>query len=402
MQRRRMELIAHVPIVSVAAALLLAMPAAAQYKTPDSICSAALAGGWQYRQPEWERTLGYEGVVREAQQRGYTLAYCVAVLRRQPLPPLGEVAPPQAVAAPAPAPAPAPVADPLVVSVQTLLTALGYDAGPPDGFAGAKTGAAISAFQQSINEKPSGRSSEALRVQLQSALAARGPGSAPRPPGTNGGAGNPETKPWSSGTGFFIGTDIIITNHHVVEGCTEIRARKHGAEVGGTRVLATSHADDLAVLRSATLNENYLKLRVGVPVRPAEAVLVFGYPLRDALSSSGNTTLGNVTALSGLRDDSRYIQISAAVQLGNSGGPVLDEAGRLIGVIESKLDALKIVRATGDIPQNVNFAIRSSTLANFLETNGIAYEVPTSSVTLPNTQLAMQAEAASVQLECRK
>ena len=121
-----------------------------------------------------------------------------------------------------------------------------------------------------------------------------------------------------------------------------------------------------------------------------------------ALSSLGNTTLGNVTALAGLRDDSRYIQISASIQPGNSGGPVLDEAGRLVGVIEGKLDALKTVKANGDIPQNVNFAIRASTLANFLEINRITYEPAANTAALPNTQVAEQAEAASVQLECRK
>jgi hypothetical protein len=73
-----------------------------------------------------------------------------------------------------------------------------------------------------------------------------------------------------------------------------------------------------------------------------------------------------------------------------------------VGVIEGKLDALKAARATGDSPQNVNFAIRTSTLVNFLEANRIAYGVANSSATQPNTQLAEQAEAASVQLECRK
>ena len=188
----------------------------------------------------------------------------------------------------------------------------------------------------------------------------------------------------------------------MIEGCTEIRTRKHGAEVGSMRVVATNRADDLAALRSSKPTEHYLKLRVGIPVKSAEAVLVFGYPLSNSLASSGNTTLGNVTALAGLGDDSRYIQISAAVQPGSSGGPVLDNVGRLIGVVESKLDAVKVARNTGDIPQNVNFAIRASTLAHFLETNRIVYEVASSSATLPNTQLAEQAEAASVQLECRK
>ena len=90
------------------------------------------------------------------------------------------------------------------------------------------------------------------------------------------------------------------------------------------------------------------------------------------------------------------------MQLGTSGGSVLDEAGRLVGVIEGKLDALKVARVTRDIPQNVNFATRASTLADFLKANRIAYEVATSSAALPNTQLAVQAEMASVQLECRK
>ena len=102
-----------------------------------------------------------------------------------------------------------------------------------------------------------------------------------------------------------------------------------------------------------------------------------------ALASSGNTTLGNITALAGLRDDSRFIQISASVQPGNSGGPVLDEAGRLIGVIEGKLDALKVARVTGDIPQNVNFAILASTLAHFLEASRIPYEFAVTATRLP-------------------
>jgi trypsin-like peptidase len=122
----------------------------------------------------------------------------------------------------------------------------------------------------------------------------------------------------------------------------------------------------------------------------------------EVAQSGWSATLGNVTALAGLWDDSRYIQISASIQPGNSGGPVLDESGRLVGVIEGKLDALKMVRATGDIPQNVNFAIRASTVANFLEINRITYEPATNTAALPNTQVAEQAEAASVQLECRK
>ena len=104
---------------------------------------------------------------------------------------------------------------------------------------------------------------------------------------------------------------------------------------------------------------------------------MFGYPLAGALSSSGNTTLGNVTALTGMNDDSRYLQISAAVQPGNSGGAAIDESGRVMGVVVAKLNALAVARITGDIPQNVNFAIKVATLASFLEAHNVAYEADT-------------------------
>ena len=117
----------------------------------------------------------------------------------------------------------------------------------------------------------------------------------------------------------------------------------------------------------------------------------------------GNTTVGNVTALAGLGDDSGYIQISAAVQPGNSGGPAIDEAGRLMGVVVAKLNALAIARLTGDIPQNVNFAIKVATLVSFLEAHGIGYtpaDVAARELTV--TQRAERAEASSIQIACWK
>jgi S1-C subfamily serine protease len=361
-----------------------------------TVCKSALVfdptnGTWR---PKW--TGG--AFVQEALSRGFTLEYCSSLVGR--VEPVLPPPPPQ----PLPAPSPAPVlTDPLTASIQTLLSTLGFDAGSTDGVIGPKTSAAIAAFQQSIGERPDGRPVEALKAKLQRALAERGPNSAPQSSvQPSAGAKQQPTKPVSSGTGFFINGDIIITNNHVIDGCVEIRARKGGADIASVRVIASNRGDDLAALRSERPSDQHLKLRIVTPIRAAESILVFGYPLTGALSSLGNTTLGNVTALAGLWDDSRYIQISASIQPGNSGGPVLDESGRLVGVIEGKLDALKMVRATGDIPQNVNFAIRASTVANFLEINRITYEPAANTAALPNTQVAEQAEAASVQLECRK
>lgn len=306
-----------------------------------------------------------------------------------------------------PAPAPPPpsasqAGNQLIVTIQSLLARLGYDPGPVNGVAGLKTNMAISAFQKSIGERGDGLPSEALRGQLEKAVAARAP--VPPPPSSIVASPRSEApKVAGSGTGFFIGPETLVTNFHVVNGCVTLRLRKIGGDLGPARVVATSRADDLAALRVERPARSFLKLRVGAPIRPAEPVLVFGYPLAEALSSAGNTTLGNVTALSGLRDDSRFIQISAAVQPGNSGGPAVDEAGRLMGVVVSKLNAVAIARLTGDIPQNVNFAIKVGTLVNFLEANNIAYEPAEQSAReLPATERAQRAEASSALVECWK
>ena len=282
----------------------------------------------------------------------------------------------------------------LVMAIQGLLARLGYDPGPINGEVGLRTNIAIAAFQKSFGERGDGMPSEGVRVKLEKVVAERAAASAPKPK---------EKAVAATGTGFYISSDTIVTNFHVVDGCAEMRLHKSGADLGAAQVLATSRADDLAALRAEASAKSFLRLRIGAPIKAAEPVLVFGYPLAEALSSAGNTTVGNVTALAGLRDDSRYIQISAAVQPGNSGGPALDEAGRLMGVVVAKLNALAIARLTGDIPQNVNFAIKVATLASFLEAHGLSYtpaDVAARELTI--TQRAERAEASSVQVACWK
>lgn len=361
------------------------------------VCQAAITGSRS--PPRWDEQPTYADVVKEAQRRGYTAAFCANIVDSRAAASAPPPRAPTPAAQTAPAVATAPQSDPLVASIQALLGALGYAIGGADGVLGPRTQAAIAAVQESMGERPDGRPSEALRQRLQAAVAARGNRAPPPSPSPAGAA---RSAPAATGSGFFIGANVVVTNHHMANGCSEIRLRKHGAEIGTARLVASNRSDDLAVLKSDVTSEHHLKLRVGVPVKPAELVLVFGYPLSSVLSSLGNTTLGNVTALTGLQDDSRYIQISASVQPGNSGGPVLDEQGRLMGVIQSKLDAIRVARATGDIPQNVNFAIRSTTLANFLETNQVAYEVASDTKPLSATELAQVAEAASLQIECRR
>ena len=85
-------------------------------------------------------------------------------------------------------------------------------------------------------------------------------------------------------------------------------------------------------------------------------------------------TTGIVSSLSGILNDTRFLQISAAVQPGNSGGPLFDFGGGVVGVVAAKLDAVRVARATGTIPENINFAIKTGALRDFLDNSAVQYQ----------------------------
>jgi serine protease Do len=148
-----------------------------------------------------------------------------------------------------------------------------------------------------------------------------------------------QAKGESSGTGFLISsTGHIITNYHVIESCSTIRAIPVGGQPYSAYIVTKDKTNDLAILKTSLSPAVVPSLRK--QPRLGESVYVFGFPLTGLLSTSGNFTSGSITALSGLADDSRFLQISAPVQPGNSGGPLIDKFGSVVGVIVSKLNAL--------------------------------------------------------------
>jgi S1-C subfamily serine protease len=153
----------------------------------------------------------------------------------------------------------------------------------------------------------------------------------------------------------------------------------------------------------ALLSTQLTPARVAAPrtnIRLGENVAAFGYPHLDLLATSGNFTLGNVTALAGIGNDSRYFQVSAPVQAGNSGGPLVDQSGNLVGIVTAKLNALKLAQASGDLVQNVNFALKASVVASFLDNNGIKYIPGSASSVLKPEELADLAKSMSVFILC--
>jgi len=176
----------------------------------------------------------------------------------------------------------------------------------------------------------------------------------------------------STGTGFFVSSSgYLISNAHVVEECKRIIARRANGEMLPINVVAIDTRNDLALLKS-TVGNIYASFRKG-PAPLGETIIVYGFPLAGTLAVSGNLTTGSISGLAGLGNDPSKYQVSAPVQPGNSGGAVLDESGLIVGVVQSKLNALRAEKITGDLPQNVNFAIKASVVQNFLEAQGVRY-----------------------------
>jgi hypothetical protein len=204
-------------------------------------------------------------------------------------------------------------------------------------------------------------------------------------------------EPHASGSGFAIGDgSIVITSDHVVEGCSGLNI----PDVGPATLLKSDPRADLAILKPNRPLATSLPFRSGHPVKLGEEIIVIGYPLRGLLSSPPTVTTGIVSSLAGLRDDRTQMQISAPVQPGNSGGPVLDRSGNVVGLVESKLDAIKAAVLTGDIPQNVNFAVQSGIVTSLLDSYALNYDFRSFEKEKPVSEIVAAALPAIVVVEC--
>lgn len=207
-----------------------------------------------------------------------------------------------------------------------------------------------------------------------------------------------ETFKVASGTGFYVSNGgHIITNHHVIDGCKDIKVHSKG-EVLKTIKIADDRQNDLALLKASHRPSHVFPLSNDSPY-PLQDIVVAGFPFGDRVSSSLKFTKGIVSSLSGIGNNYSEIQIDAAIQPGNSGGPIMDEYGNIIAVAVSKLDMKKILKDYGVIPENTNFGIKASAVKNLLEGNAVSFKKPNTEV-LPKQELSRVATDGTVFLSC--
>jgi len=204
-----------------------------------------------------------------------------------------------------------------------------------------------------------------------------------------------------TGTGFAVDHEgTLVTNEHVIARCAAITVHQ-GAQRLVATVAAKDHGNDLALIKLPQPTTAVATIRRGPVVRLGEQIVAYGFPLVGALATEGNLTVGYVSALRGLGNDEKSIQITAPVQRGNSGGPLVDVSGNVVGVVASKLDAVKVMNTYGDVPQNVNFAIALEQLREFLQINHVTATANDSTTELHLPDIADRVRGFTYLIECQ-
>jgi S1-C subfamily serine protease len=176
--------------------------------------------------------------------------------------------------------------------------------------------------------------------------------------------------PAASGSGFAVTDDgYIITNHHVIDGCQNVEIINKGTAIPAT-VVSFDTNNDLALLKSDFKPSHTFPLSRKNPYTLME-IYVAGFPFGYDISTSIKITKGIISSLSGIGNNFSQMQIDAAIQPGNSGGPIIDDKGNVVGVAVAKLDLEKMVDTYGVVPEGTNFGIKSNVVINFLESNNV-------------------------------
>lgn len=173
----------------------------------------------------------------------------------------------------------------------------------------------------------------------------------------------------SAGTGFFVSSlGHIVTSEHVVKDAEHIEIVLMNGEKLKAKVLSKDPINDVAILKV-----NYKSKALGLvssrSTNKGDDVFTLGYPLISLQGQEQKATFGRINSLSGVKGDIRFMQVDVPIQPGNSGGPLINGNGRVVGVVTAMLNQIKTLRATGVLPQNVNYVIKSDYIIPLLPEN---------------------------------
>jgi len=217
---------------------------------------------------------------------------------------------------------------------------------------------------------------------------------------------NATLKKVGSGSGFFITPNLIITNHHVIDKAKNIEIVYNNDQKIAATVLAKDPANDLAILKVDDFKGSVSPLFLGNTqnAKDGDPVYAVGFPMPSMLGDKAKLSEGIINSITGFKDDVRMYQISIPIQPGNSGSPLLNEKGQVIGVVTASMNGAATMLFTGTIPQNVNFAIKINYIQNLISTlpDGLYFPATEPQENLTPTQIMNLAKKAVVEIQIKE
>ena len=164
----------------------------------------------------------------------------------------------------------------------------------------------------------------------------------------------------SSGTCFFVdGFGTAVTNNHVIDGYSSIEIIAANGTKSSATIIKASNVLDVAILATGLQTSQFLTLASNGTLSLGQDVFTIGFPVTNLLGDKPKYSEGTISALSGLNNDDSWIQMSTPIQPGNSGGPLVDLAGQVVGVVTATAAVERFFSVTGSLPQNINWAIKA-------------------------------------------
>ena len=273
----------------------------------------------------------------------------------------------------------------IISTVQALLYALGYSPGD-EGEYDFRTQTAIKAYQSDTDMKPiDGEISEALLIKLQSSFSKK--------------QNTLDLKNYSvvgTGSGYLVDKNgHVVTNEHVVNGCSVITTGKNNT----AELLRADATNDIAIIKTSDTEKYKAMSFAGKDPALGQRIFVSGFPLNQILENL-NFTSGTVSSEVGLMQNINQFQFTAPIQPGNSGGPILNEYGGVLGMSVATVSNKKFEEMLDTLVQNINFGIRQSSVQSLLDQEGINYETGNPNWLRNEESVAKEAKAGTVLIKC--